>query len=110
MTDPKIMCRQHLLGEHLEIHMFIGSLNKGVSLQGYVDAGFLDIHNLQTRHDELVAEMKHRGFNHKSPLPAIENKIPEAYLDSIVNKEWSLNQLLGRCSECRKNYEHDKEN
>lgn len=27
MVDPKIMCRKHLLGEHLELHMLAGCIN-----------------------------------------------------------------------------------
>jgi hypothetical protein len=26
MVPPKVMCRKHLLGEHVEIHMLAGSL------------------------------------------------------------------------------------
>ena len=33
MVDPQIMCRQHLLGEHTEMHMFVGTLKRGPALQ-----------------------------------------------------------------------------
>jgi hypothetical protein len=50
MVNPKIMCRQHLLGEHVEIHMFIGTLNRKKSVKGYLEKGLLEIHNLYARH------------------------------------------------------------
>ena len=36
MVDPKIMCRKHLLGEHVEHHMFVGTINKRISIVGYL--------------------------------------------------------------------------
>ena len=46
MVDPKIMCRQHLLGEHAEIHLFIKTISRGNSVKGYLQKGFLENHNL----------------------------------------------------------------
>ena len=31
------MCNQHLLGEHVEMHMFVGTLNKNKSIQEQYD-------------------------------------------------------------------------
>ena len=39
MIDPKLLCRKHLLGEHLEIHMFVGTINKGINVGVGVFAG-----------------------------------------------------------------------
>jgi len=96
--DPKKLCRKHLLGEHLEMHMFAGSINKKISMKGYLDKGFLEIHNLKKRHDALVEEMKSRGYNHKSPLPMIINnkKIGK------VNVKNSIKVLTEKCHECNK--------
>jgi len=58
MVNPKIMCRQHLLGEHVEIHMFVGTLSRGKSVKGYLEKGLLEVHNLYWRHEELVEEIK----------------------------------------------------
>ena len=41
-VNPKTLCRKHLLGEHLEIHMFVGSINKKISMKGYLEKGFLE--------------------------------------------------------------------
>jgi hypothetical protein len=35
--NPKKLCNQHLLGEHLEMHMFVGCIKKGISLKGYYE-------------------------------------------------------------------------
>jgi len=68
MVNPRIMCRQHLLGEHAEIHMFIGVISRGKSVKGYLEKGFLEVHNLYSRHEELVEEMKRRGYHHSSDV------------------------------------------
>ncbi len=33
---PEYLCRKHLLGEHVEMHMFVGTIKRGVSLNGYI--------------------------------------------------------------------------
>ena len=46
MVEPKKMCRKHLMGEHVEIHMLIGSMRKGKSIKGFIDNGLLEISQL----------------------------------------------------------------
>lgn len=41
MVDPATMCDRHLLGEHAEIHMAIGTIAKGRSVAGRVEHGLL---------------------------------------------------------------------
>lgn len=36
MVPPRHMCRKHLLGEHVELHMFVGSIKNGVRVEGYL--------------------------------------------------------------------------
>ena len=106
MVDPKIMCRKHLLGEHVEHHMFVGSINKGTSMAGYLKAGQLEPAALQSRHDELVAEMLRRGYNHNTPLqPTVPEFEKAEYFGTLINREASLVELLRRCPECRALYE-----
>ncbi len=96
-VDPSVLCRKHLLGEHLEMHMFAGALRKGRSLQGYIDGGLVDVHRIPSRHDALVREMEVRGYKHSTPIPRdIEYPIA-AGLDLMQ----SLCDLLERCPECR---------
>jgi hypothetical protein len=95
MVDPKVMCTQHLLGEHVECHMFVGTILKGTQLTGYLDNRLLETHNLRARHDELADEMTRRGMNHKSPLLDFEIE-PKG----LVCRDKSLKDLLSRCERC----------
>lgn len=95
-VDTKKMCRQHLLGEHLEMHMFAGCLNKGINIEGYLN-GLVETDKLVERHRELAREMKKRGYTHSSPFPKIP-KIKAGFIDKSLN----LLELRRRCKECRK--------
>jgi hypothetical protein len=96
-VKPELMCNQHLLGEHVEMHMFVGTLNKGKSIKGYIDTGLVEVHNLRKRHDEIAKEMEKRGFSHNSLLPDFECKII-----GKVNRKENLGELRKRCKKCRK--------
>jgi len=98
MVDPRIMCRQHLLGEHAEIHMFIGTINRKKSVKGYLEKGLLEIHNLYNRHEELVKEMKRRGYNHCSEVDGKWKIVEKA---GFVNGDRNVDELTDRCSKCR---------
>lgn len=101
MVDPEIMCRQHLLGEHVECHMFVGSINRGISMKGYLQKGQLEVNSLRRRHDALARELERRGMDHKSPLPKMVK--PTTALGE-VNGATSLKELLRRCPDCRARY------
>lgn len=70
-VPPHCLCRQHLLGEHRELHALWNVLTQGKvgysrhpetrRWQGRLAA-------LYNRHDALVEEMTRRGYNHRSPL------------------------------------------
>ncbi len=92
----KMMCRNHLLGEHLEMHMFVGCLNRNKSVEGYLNKGLLEIHNLENRHEKLVKEMLKRGFNHNSPLPEFARKKL-----GKINIQKNKKELLNRCEKCK---------
>lgn len=99
MVNPKFLCKKHLLGEHFEHHMFVGTIKKGISVKKYLEDGFLEPHKLLERHDEIVEEMKIRGFNHKSPL----EKIDVSHLNSgKIDIEKSLKDISIRCNHCAK--------
>ena len=109
MTDVKKMCRQHLLGEHYELHMLVGSLNKGIKLDGFAKSGLLELKALESRHDELANEIVRRQWEHDSPFQGIDAPFPEHLKDCFVDKDWSKAVLLGRCPECRALYLEDGE-
>ena len=98
LVDPKMLCRKHLLGEHVESHMFIGTLKKGNSIKGYIDKGLYEPSKIYSRHEELVIEMKNRGYNHKSDLPIIT--IPK--IQGKVDIKGNIEELKKRCPECKK--------
>ena len=105
MVDPSKMCRKHLLGEHVEISMFSGSIRKGVSIEGYIRNNLLEVFSLKKRHDEISEEMVRRGYKHKTDFTEKEqsdclNLISETYKNYKIDKEKSLSDLLTRCPEC----------
>lgn len=107
-VDPRLLCRKHLLGEHVEHHMFVGTLVRGSSLKGYIEGGLVEIHTLYQRHDELVQEMVRRGMRHKSPLR--EDGREKLYEAGEVDREGNLQELARRCEECRARIsEHQQE-
>lgn len=99
MVNPRIMCREHLLGEHAEIHMFIGSINRGKSVKGYLEKGLLEMHNLYNRHENLVKEMKRRHYNHNSK---VDKKWKFAEKAGVIDKEKTYSELMSRCSKCKR--------
>ncbi len=97
MVNPRLMCRKHLLGEHVELHMFVAGLRRGLNLDGYLAKGLLEPHSIERRHDELVRELERRGYRHKSPLPEFAPKG-----GGRVDRKLNLIELARRCRECRK--------
>src|ERR1700758_1985060 len=102
MTDVTKMCRQHLLGEHVEHHMFVGAINKGIDVTGYATRGLLELINLQDRHAAIAAEMIRRGYNHHSPLPLLmkTDELPYQVRHSRLDPIKSTQDLITRCPEC----------
>lgn len=100
MCDPRLMCRQHLLGEHRELHALVGIVARGTSLAGYAAKGLIETAAMQTRHDDLVDEMLERGYTHNSPLD-YEDRLQIG----LVNYDAALADLLQRCPDCRSRYE-----
>ena len=96
LVPAKKMCDRHLLGEHVEHHMFVGCINRGRSIAGYVSGGLVSTGALRGRHSELAGEMRSRGFNHKSPLPSF-NCADAGDVDIEGNEA----ELAKRCKRCR---------
>ena len=69
--EPKKLCREHLLGEHRELHaiwIIITKNKKGYSLHPETLRWKGRLKALYFRHEQLVYEMKIRGYKHSSPL------------------------------------------
>lgn len=106
MINPKYMCRNHLLGEHKEIHQLLGTLKKGFRVTKYVKNNCIEITSMKERHDLLVQEMESRGYNHKSPLISQEEinelskYLPEKHRNYKINFVHSFLDLVERCPKC----------
>jgi len=93
-VDPRLLCRKHLLGEHVETHMMVGSLNRGISMDGFYSRGLIDTRLIRARHDAVGAEMGTRGYQHASPLsPFIDPR--RGHLAAGAGAD-----LCRRCVEC----------
>jgi len=97
LVDPSLLCRKHLLGEHVEHHMFMGTIKKGISVEGYLRDGLLEPATLHMRHTELAIEMTARGYNHKSPLPDIDTS---HLRNGKISISRNIEDLRQRCKEC----------
>jgi len=109
LINPRHMCRQHLLGEHVEIHMMYGTMKQHKNVGGYIENNLLEPSSLRWRHDELVEEMQARGYNHKSPLGDM-GEIYVFYNDiwsKTINRKAAFLELMSRCGECRRRMERD---
>jgi len=108
MIDPKKMCRKHLLGEHVETHMFRGTILKKAHLKGYVKNNCIELKKLKERHEELAREIERRGYKHNSEF--IEDYdisyLEENEINSKVDIERASVDLKGRCEECKKLHEN----
>lgn len=96
-VDPRLMCRSHLLGEHLENHMFHNVIHAGGNVSGYMKNGILECKTLTYRHNQLVEEMENRGYHHQTP---IDFDIPD--LGGVIDISQSFTTLMDRCINCRK--------
>ncbi len=72
-VDPAILCRQHLLGEHRELHGLWNILTVHGGVGGYSRHSETvrwvgKTRALFARHELLVAEFARRGYQHHSPL------------------------------------------
>ena len=105
MVDPRLLCNQHLIGEHGEIHKFLPSFRKGHKVDGRFDPVVqIQFNGYLIRHDMLAEEMLNRGMNHKSPLtfaelPDFKNIYPQ-HFHKEVDLEQSIKDLLYRCEDC----------
>lgn len=68
---PEKLCRNHLLGEHSEIHALWSIITKnknGFSNHPETKRWKGKMKSLFNRHEEVAREMEKRGYNHISPL------------------------------------------
>ena len=85
----------------MKIHMFVGAISHGKSVKGYLKKGLLEVQSLYARHEELVEEMKRRGYRHCSD---VDEKWRSAEERGHVDRKKSREELLKRCSRCKCRY------
>lgn len=96
-VHPREMCRQHVLGEHKEVHQVRGTVNAGIRLGK--SSLYVRVDLLEKRHDLLAAEMLRRGWNHSGPLVPQEREPRGLDREPISAKENRI-ELGRRCAEC----------
>jgi hypothetical protein len=101
---PKKLCRNHLLGEHREIHaIWVIIIENKRSYRNHPETlrwrGRLKA--LYLRHQMVTREMCKRGYNHNSPL-AIEQATGEDEQNNFINSiEEQIRILKGKKCECK---------
>lgn len=104
MINPKLLCDQHLRGEHGELHKHRTSFVRKHRITNRVRPEDVQIEPLSmaTRHDEVAAEMVRRGMNHNSPytMPDL-SYLSDKHVNATVNPQANIVILMRRCHQCR---------
>lgn len=107
MLDTNMLCNQHLLGEHFEIHKHRNSFVKKTSISGrIVPIVQIEPASMKKRHDVLAKAMKQRGFNHNSPytMPSLRH-LTNQERNAKVDINHNIVDLHNRCPKCKEIYE-----
>lgn len=102
MIDPGHLCRDHLLGEHNELHKLVGGIRNhahGEAIaDGQAEKGNVDTSRIEERHVKLADELERRGYEHDSPLKYGDDEY-QAGVGSI-DVENNRRDLAERCDDC----------
>lgn len=111
------LCDKHLLGQHVELHMILGSMKKKKNLGKLLTNGCVSLTSVNFFHLMTVIEMQRRDMKHNSPMDLCETSaalheycksFPYANIDQeLPSLKDSLNLLFGRCLKCRLTKELD---
>ena len=94
--SPKKLCRNHLLGEHRELHAMwniITENKKGYSRHPETLRWIGKLGAMYARHEALVEEMITRGYSHYSPLDQTM-AIGEIKQDVFIDSPYTQIQIL----------------
>jgi hypothetical protein len=101
---PDKMCRQHLLGEHRELHALWSIITNNKKAYAHHPETMRwrgKLKALYLRHEALVEEMTRRGYKHHTPLdPALATgkAVQDEFVDSY---EEQVRLLKERGCNCR---------
>ncbi|UCE42465.1 MAG: pyrimidine dimer DNA glycosylase [Candidatus Aminicenantes bacterium] len=94
----KGLCRNHLLGEHRELHAIWSILTtgkKGYAFHPETQRWKGRLRALYLRHQDLVQEMNQRGYKHQSPLD-VRLATGEAGQTEFVDSPEIQRKILGK--------------
>lgn len=100
---PEKLCRNHLLGEHRELHamwIIITEKKKGYAMHPETIRWKGKLKAMYLRHEELVKEMNNRGYHHQSPLDkrkATGKSRQHAFVDSPTKQIKIIKQKNCNC-------------
>lgn len=100
--SPEFLCKNHLLGEHNEIHKHKHVFEKHYSIHNRIyPIPQICPKDMGKRHNQLVKEMLKRGYNHKSPykLPDL-SYLTEDERNPQLDIEFNTKDLKRRCKKC----------
>lgn len=109
MINERILCRDHLMGEHKELHMLAGHIRLGRRLGKYASEREVEPLSIHTRHAQISLEMLRRGYNHKSPLEHVSLEgYPHHEQLASVDRAASFSLLIGTCDKCFQRWAGDQ--
>ena len=102
---PAVLCNQHLLGEHRELHAIWVYLttDKGGSYRKHPETlrWKNKLEALHHRHDLLVREMKKRGFAHYTPLMLRVHSKEIYQLQYLITPSQQIQLLRDKGCKCK---------
>jgi len=91
------------------MHAFIGHGKLKRKCDGYINANLMEPLSINSRHEELAEEMLKRKYNHQSPLQDKDREVfsylPNDQFHKVIDTFLAKEDLVGRCPECKKNFE-----
>jgi hypothetical protein len=81
--------------------MLVGHLNKGRRLGRYIENDLVEPRSIASRHEEIVAEMSRRDYNHESPLLGCGATMSVHEWLHRIDRDQSRLELARRCPDCR---------
>lgn len=105
-VEPSVLCDDHLLGEHSEMHQEVGTWLRHphgeAVVRGHVEKAQVMPRRIRERHDALAEEMAERGFNHDSPLEDFDpGAMPQPTHEAMNGiHEANRDRLRRRCDDC----------
>lgn len=100
---PSMLCKNHLLGEHRELHAvwnIITKNKKGYSKHPETIRWIGKLKALYLKHQEIVIEMKKRRYKHKSLLTkkfATGSSTQKLYINTIIEQKIILRNKKCTC-------------